>query len=63
MINPNKEITKVFERLTKWINDLQLHDKMYDQKKIKMKYLLTYPDHTEHKVPVISEEEILSQST
>ena len=55
MAKSNEGLTEVFERFNKLLNDLQLHVKFYKNKEINIKFLLTLPDHLEHKVSVIRE--------
>ena len=55
MANPNENITEVFERFNKLINDLQLHNKYYKTKEVNLKFLLTLPDHLESKISAIRE--------
>ena len=55
MAKPSKGLTEMFERFNRLINDLQLHGKFYDKKEINMKFMLTLPEHLEHKVTAIRE--------
>ncbi|KAL8149019.1 hypothetical protein AgCh_006148 [Apium graveolens] len=47
----------------KLINDLQLHDKYYEAEKVNLKFLLTHPDHLEHKISAKKEGRDLSRMT
>ncbi|XP_074342215.1 uncharacterized protein LOC141679680 [Apium graveolens] len=42
---PGKNITSVFERLNKLINELSIYGKRYEQKEINRKFMLTLPTH------------------
>ena len=55
MAKPNEHLSEVFERFNRLINDLKLHDKYYEIEEINMKFLLTFPDHLEHRISAIRE--------
>ena len=57
MAKPNESITEVFKSFNKLINDLKLHNKYYETKKVKLKFLLTLPDNLESKISAIRKEE------
>lgn len=55
MAKRGEELTNMFERFSKLIAELQIHGKFYDRKEINIKFLLTLPEHLEHKVTTIRE--------
>ncbi|KAL8132490.1 hypothetical protein AgCh_008109 [Apium graveolens] len=63
MAKPKENLTNVFERFNKLINDLQLHDKYYETEAVNLKFLLTLPDHLEQKISSIREGRDLSRMT
>ncbi|KAL8133773.1 hypothetical protein AgCh_009008 [Apium graveolens] len=61
MDKPKDNISYIFERFNKLINDLQLHDKYYKAEEVNLKFLLTQPDHLEQKISAIREGRDLSR--
>ena len=52
---PGENITQVFERYNKLLNDLNLHGKVYTSREVNRKFMLTLPSHLEHKISSIIE--------
>ena len=52
---PGENITQVFERYNKLLNDLNLHGKIYTSREVNRKFMLTLPSHLEHKISSIRE--------
>ena len=52
---PRENITQVFERYNKLLNDLNLHGKVYTSREDNRKFMLTLPSHLEHKISSIRE--------
>ena len=52
---PGENITQVFERYNKLLNDLNLHGKVYTSREVNRKFMLTLPSHLEHKISSIRE--------
>ena len=52
---PGENITQVFERYNKFLNDLNLHGKVYTSREVNRKFMLTLPSHIEHKISSIGE--------
>ena len=52
---PGKNITQVFNRYNKLLNDLNLHGKVYTSREVNRKFMLTLPSHLEHKISSIRE--------
>ncbi|KAK1365736.1 hypothetical protein POM88_041297 [Heracleum sosnowskyi] len=55
MAKPGEDLTSMFERFSKLLPELQIHGKYYDRKELNVKFLLTLPDHLEHKTTAIRE--------
>ncbi|KAK1397160.1 hypothetical protein POM88_007023 [Heracleum sosnowskyi] len=55
MAKPGEDLTSMFERFSKLLTELQIHGKYYDRKELNVKFLLTLPDHLEHKTTAIRE--------
>ena len=52
---PGENITQVFERYNKLLNDLNLHGKVYTSREVNRKFMLTLSSHLEHKISSIRE--------
>ena len=52
---PGENISQVFERYDKLLNDLNLHGKIYSSREVNRKFILTLPSHLEHKISSIRE--------
>ena len=52
---PQENITQVFNRYNKLLNDLNLHGKVYTFREVNRKFMLTLPSHLEHKISSIRE--------
>ena len=63
IINPCEEIFEVFQRFNKLINDLNLNGKQYSNKEINVKFLLTLPEHLEHRVTAVRENRDMTKIT
>ena len=59
--NPGEGISEVFIRLNNLINNLNLNGKFYDKKEVNMKFLLTLPEHLEHRITAIRESRDLNE--
>ncbi|KAK1401552.1 hypothetical protein POM88_001157 [Heracleum sosnowskyi] len=55
MAKSGEDLTTMFERFSKLMTELQIHAKYYDMKELNVKFLLTLPEHLEHKVTAIRE--------
>ncbi|KAK1377988.1 CCHC-type domain-containing protein [Heracleum sosnowskyi] len=55
MAKPGEDLTSIFERFSKLLTELQIHGKYYDRKELNMKFLLTLPEHLEHRITAIRE--------
>ncbi|KAK1360638.1 CCHC-type domain-containing protein [Heracleum sosnowskyi] len=55
MAKSGEDLTTMFERFSKLMTELQIHGKYYDRKELNVKFLLTLPEHLEHKVTTIRE--------
>jgi gag-polypeptide of LTR copia-type/Zinc knuckle len=55
MAKPGEELTLMFERYSKLLAELQIHGKFYEKKEVNIKFLLTLPEHLEHRVTAIRE--------
>lgn len=53
--NPGEGISEVFQRMNKLMNDLKLNGKQYPNREVNRKFLLTLPEHLEHRVTAIRE--------
>ncbi|XP_063948079.1 uncharacterized protein LOC135152175 [Daucus carota subsp. sativus] len=53
--NPGEGISEVFIRFNNLINNLNLNGKYYDNKEMNLKFLLTLPEHLEHRITAIRE--------
>ena len=51
----------MFIRLNNLINNLNLNGKYYDNKEVNMKFLLTLPEHLEHRITAIRESRDLNE--
>jgi len=56
--NPGEGISEVFIRFNNLINNLNLNGKYYDNKEVNLKFLLTLPEHLEHRITAIERAEI-----
>ncbi|KAK1360204.1 hypothetical protein POM88_044678 [Heracleum sosnowskyi] len=63
MAKPGEDLTSMFERFSKLLTELQIHGKYYDRKELNVKFLLTLPDHLEHKTTAIREGRDLNNIT
>ncbi|KAK1388841.1 hypothetical protein POM88_017019 [Heracleum sosnowskyi] len=63
MAKPGEDLTSMFERFSKILTELQIHGKYYDRKELNVKFLLTLPDHLEHKTTAIREGRDLNNIT
>ncbi|KAK1397704.1 hypothetical protein POM88_007567 [Heracleum sosnowskyi] len=63
MAKPGEALTSMFERFSKLLTELQIHVKYYDRKELNVKFLLTLPDHLEHKTTAIREGRDLNNIT
>ena len=52
---PGENITQVFERYNKLLNDLNIHGKIYTSREVNRKFMLTLPSHLENKISSIRE--------
>ena len=52
---PGENITQVFARYNKLLNDLNLHGKVYTSREVNRKFMLTLPSHLDHKISSIRE--------
>ena len=52
---PGENITQVFERYNKLLNNLNLQAKVYTSREVNRKFMLTLPSHLEHKILSIRE--------
>ncbi|XP_063948045.1 uncharacterized protein LOC135152143 [Daucus carota subsp. sativus] len=59
--NPGEGISEVFIRLNNPINNLNLNGKYYDKKEVNTKFLLTLPEHLEHRITAIRESRDLNE--
>uniref|UniRef100_A0A164VA75 CCHC-type domain-containing protein n=1 Tax=Daucus carota subsp. sativus TaxID=79200 RepID=A0A164VA75_DAUCS len=59
--HPGEGISEVFIRLNNLINNLNLNGKFYDKKEVNMKFLLTLPEHLEHRITAIRESRDLNE--
>jgi hypothetical protein len=55
MAKPGEELTLMFESFSKLLAELQIHGKFYEKKETNIKFLLTLPEHLEHRVAAIRE--------
>ncbi|KAK1394274.1 hypothetical protein POM88_013330 [Heracleum sosnowskyi] len=55
MAKSGEDLTTMFERFSKLMTELHIHGKYYDRKELNAKFLLTLPEHLEHKVTAIRE--------
>ena len=53
--DPGDGISEVFIRYNNLINNLNLNGKYYDNKEMNLKFLLTLPEHLEHRITAIRE--------
>ncbi|XP_063948168.1 uncharacterized protein LOC135152246 [Daucus carota subsp. sativus] len=53
--NPGEGISEVFIKYNNLINNLNLNGKYYDNKEKNLKFLLTLPEHLEHRITAIRE--------
>ena len=58
---PGENISQVFERYNKLLNDLNLHGKLYSSREVKRKFMLTLPSHLEHKISSIRERDDINE--
>ncbi|KAL8119364.1 hypothetical protein AgCh_016764 [Apium graveolens] len=63
MAKPKESITEVFESFNKMINYLHRHEKYYKGEEVNLEFLITLPDHLEHKISAIGEGRDLSRVT
>ncbi|KAK1373475.1 hypothetical protein POM88_029668 [Heracleum sosnowskyi] len=63
MAKPGEDLTSMFERFSKLLTELHIHGKYYDKKELNVKFLLTLPDHLEHKTTAIREGRDLNNIT
>ena len=59
--NPGEGISEVFIRFNNLINNLNLNGKYYDNKEVNLKFLLTLPEHLEHRITAIRESRDLTE--
>ncbi|XP_063937994.1 uncharacterized protein LOC135147888 [Daucus carota subsp. sativus] len=59
--NPGEGISEVFIRFNNLINNLNLNGKYYDNKEMNLKFLLTLPEHLEHRITAIRESRDLTE--
>ena len=52
---PGENITQVFEKYDKLLNDLNFHGKVYTYREVNWKFMLTLPSHLKHKISSIRE--------
>ena len=58
---PGENISQVFERYNKLLNDLNLHGKIYSSRELNRKFMLTLPSHLEHKISSIRERDDINE--
>ena len=58
---PGENISQVFERYNKLLNDLNLHGKHYSSREVNRKFMLTLPSHLEHKISSIRERDDINE--
>ncbi|XP_063940573.1 uncharacterized protein LOC135149278 [Daucus carota subsp. sativus] len=59
--NPGEGISEVFIRFNNLINNLNLNGKYYNNKEVNLKFLLTLPEHLEHRITAIRESRDLTE--
>ena len=50
---PGETITQVYERFNRLLNELMINGKIYPQREVNRKFMLTLPSHVEHKAQSI----------
>ena len=58
---PGENISQVFERYNKLLNNLNLHGKLYSSREVNRKFMLTLPSHLEHKISSIRERDDINE--
>ena len=58
---PGENVSQVFERYKKLLNDLNLHGKLYSSREVNRKFMLTLPSHLEHKISSIRERDDINE--
>ena len=58
---PEENISQVFERYNKLLNNLNLHGEVYSSREVNRKFMLTLPSHLEHKISSIRERDDINE--
>ena len=58
---PGENISQVFERYKKLLNDLNLYGKIYSSREVNRMFMLTLPSHMEHKISSIRERDDINE--